>query len=225
MICDAMVLGLAWTTVVAVGGLPETDFASLGCPSSDSSGVRARLLVSPSGEGLVATGYNMTAERRPLSGSFAESALGETALTGTAPVERPVGTAPPQSAATHAFTRSKEAGAESIGSTTTLFVGLESEDILGVTEGAGAELVGLSGLSPCGNGRARAGKRRHTGTDRWRSSRTFLCECMRAYVLGSGHTFNLVLLYTCMRWSCKRKHVRCVPPLPFAYSRTEGSGK
>ena len=158
MICDAMVLGLAWTTVVAVGGLPEADFASLGCPSSDWSGVRARLLVSPSGEGLVATGYNMTAERRPLSGSFAESALGETVLTGTAPVERPVGTAPPQLAATHAFTRSEEAGVESIGLTTTLFVGLESEDILGVTEGAGAELVGLSGLSPCGNGRARAGK-------------------------------------------------------------------
>ena len=187
MICDAMVLGLACTTVVAVGGLSEADFASLGCPGSDSSGERARLLVSPSGVGRVATGYIMTAERRTLSGAFAESAPGKTGLTGTAPVERPAGTAPPELATTHAFTRSEADGAESIGLTSTaLFVGLASEDILRVSEGADAALVGLSGLSPCGNGRARAGEAAHGHRSRWRSV-AYLCECMRAYVLVSGH--------------------------------------
>lgn len=147
MICDAVVLGLAWTTVVAVGGLAEAGLASLGCPSSES-GERARLLASPSSEGVVATGCTMTAERMALPESSAESALGDTALRRSDPVERPIGTAPSLLVLlVHAFTGSDEAGAEPIGLATALFAGVVSEDTSAVSDGAGAGLVDLSVLT------------------------------------------------------------------------------
>ena len=76
--------------------------------------------------------------------SSAESALGETALTGSDPVERPIATAPPL--LVHAFTGSDEAGAEPIGLATTVFAGVVSEDTSAASDRAGAGLVGLSVL-------------------------------------------------------------------------------
>ena len=127
-----------------MGGLAEAGLASLGCPSSES-GEHARLLASPSSEGIVATGFTTTAERMALPESSAESALGETALTGSDPVERPIATAPPL--LVHAFTGSDEAGAEPIGLATTVFAGVVSEDTSAASDRANAGLVGLSACS------------------------------------------------------------------------------
>ena len=80
--------------------------------------------------------------------SSAESALGETALTGSDPVERPIATAPPLLVPllVHAFTGSDEAGAEPIGLATPVFAGVVSEDTSAASDRAGAGLVGLSVL-------------------------------------------------------------------------------
>ena len=123
----AAVLGLARTTVVAVGGLAEAGLASSGCPSSES-GERARLLASPFSEVIVATGRTMTAERMALPESSAESVLGETALTGSDPVERPIGNWSLSVLLVHAFTGSDEAGAEPVGLAAAVFAGVVSED-------------------------------------------------------------------------------------------------
>ena len=102
------------------------------------------MLASPSSEGIVATGFTTTAERMALPESSAESALGETALTGSDPVERPIATARP--ILVHALTGSDHPAAQPNGLATTVFAGVVSEDTSAASDRAGAGLVGLSML-------------------------------------------------------------------------------